>query len=69
LFVAYEKSDEHNLKTNINLFAGAENSKNELSGIDENNNTFGAIVRGNGWFIYSEFLKNAHCRGNWQFGP
>jgi len=46
LFVAYEEFGENNLKTNVNLFAGAEYSKNKLSRTDENDNAFGANVRG-----------------------
>jgi hypothetical protein len=57
LFVAGEEFSENNLKTNVNLFAGAKYSKNELSRTDENDNAFGANARGNNWFRYFEFLK------------
>jgi hypothetical protein len=69
LFVAYEEFHETNLKTNANLFARAEYSENALSRTDENDNVFGANIRGNNWFIYFEFLKNIHRCGNGQFGP
>ncbi|MDR2779030.1 MAG: hypothetical protein LBB16_01950 [Puniceicoccales bacterium] len=69
VFAAYEAFNSKKLKTDINLFAGFEYAKNEISRIDENEIFFHGSAKSNILFAYFECIKNLFRRDNWQFGP
>jgi hypothetical protein len=69
VFAAYEIPGKNDLKTNINVFAGLQRSKNELSRVNNDGYSFSGKMNADGQFVALEAVKILHRYGDVQIGP
>jgi hypothetical protein len=69
VFAAYETLGKSDLKTNVNVFAGLQHARNEMSRVNGNGYSFSGKMNANGQFVTLEAVKILHHFDGVQVGP